>query len=222
MINLGGACYGGATVRSRQLETNKSRLLRIAVLVVAAAAVSAAPALADDAGGAAASQYSLGDQTMSINAGLFLPLFLLPSGVVLISGNPPQLTAGAVGSLSWAAYITPDIRLGADVGGNFTLSPNDNILLMLPFVVKVSYIFSFYPFELPVTMGVGANLVKYTTLSTIDLLLRPGVAAYWIYNSSWSFGLNVNYWFDMQFNTTASDTRYGSFLEFSLSALYHF
>ncbi len=170
----------------------------------------------------AASQYSLGDQTMSINAGLFVPLFLLPSGVVLLTGNPPQLTLGAVGSLSWAAYVTPQIRVGADVAGNFTLSPNSNVLLMLPFVVKGSYIFSFYPFEVPVTMGIGANIVKYTTLSTIDLLLRPGVAFYWIYNSSWSFGANLNYWFDMQFNTTASNTRYGNFLEFSLSALYHF
>ena len=195
---------------------------RLVVLAVLAFAVAAGPALADDAAAPAVSQYSLGDQTMSINAGLFLPLFLLPSGVVLITGSPPQLTAGVVGSLSWAAYVTPDIRLGADVGGNFTLSPNSNVLLMLPLVVKISYVFSFYPFEVPVTMGVGANLVKYTTLSTIDLLLRPGAAFYWIYNSSWSFGMNVNYWFDMQFNTTASNTRYGNFLEFSLSALYHF
>jgi len=209
-------------VRLRPLETTSSRRIRIALLVLAALAAAASPAVAADAGSATGSQYSLGDQTMSINAGLFLPLFLLPTGKVLITGNPPQLTAGAVGSLSWAAYITPEIRLGADLAGNFTLSPNSNILLMLPLVLKMSYIFSFYPFELPLTMGVGANLVKYTTMSTIDLLLRPGASLYWIYNSSWSFGLNVNYWFDMQFNTTASDTRYGNFLEFSLSALYHF
>ena len=209
-------------MRLRPLETTSSRRIRIALLVLAALAAAASPAVAADAGSATGSQYSLGDQTMSINAGLFLPLFLLPTGKVLITGNPPQLTAGAVGSLSWAAYITPEIRLGADLAGNFTLSPNSNILLMLPLVLKMSYIFSFYPFELPLTMGVGANLVKYTTMSTIDLLLRPGASLYWIYNSSWSFGLNVNYWFDMQFNTTASDTRYGNFLEFSLSALYHF
>jgi hypothetical protein len=198
------------------------KALRITALALAALALAAAPVSADDAGAPVASQYSLGDQTMSINAGLFLPLFLLPSGVVLITGKPPQLTAGAVGTLSWAAYVTPEIRLGGDVAGNFTLSPNSNVLLMLPFLAKISYVFSFYPFELPVTMAVGANIVKYTTLSSIDLLLRPGVALYWIYNSSWSFGINLNYWFDMQFNTTPSLTRYGSFLEFSLSALYHF
>ncbi|MGA2381712.1 MAG: hypothetical protein ABSG85_20635 [Spirochaetia bacterium] len=199
---------------------NKAARRTATVMLVLACA--SAPIFAADNSGASSSQYALGDQTMSINAGLFVPLFLLPTGTVLLAGSPPQLTLGAVGSLSWAAYVTPRIRLGADVAGNFTLSPNSNVLLMLPFVVKGSYIFTFYPFEVPLTMGIGMNIVKYTSLSTIDLLLRPGAAFYWIYNSSWSFGVNLNYWFDMQFNTNPTLTRYGNFLEFSLSALYHF
>jgi hypothetical protein len=195
---------------------------RRAAIVLLVLACVAAPAVAADNQAPAVSQYALGDQTMSISAGLFVPLFLLPSGVILLAGSPPQLSLGAVGSLSWAAYITPDIRLGIDVAGNFTLSPNSNVLLMLPFVAKGAYIFSFYPFEVPISLGIGMNIVKYTTLSTIDLLLRPGAAFYWIFNSSWSFGVNANYWFDMQFNSTPSNSRYGNFLEFSLSALYHF
>jgi hypothetical protein len=185
-------------------------------------ACMAAPVFAAENQEPGASQYALGDQTMSINAGLFIPLFLLPSGVVLLSGNPSQLTLGAVGSLSWAAYVTPAIRLGVDVAGNFTLDPNANVLLMLPFVIKAAYILSFYPFEVPLSFGVGMNIVKYTSLSSIDLLLRPGASFYWIYNSSWSFGVNLLYWFDMQFNPDPTKTRYGNFLEFSLSALYHF
>jgi hypothetical protein len=94
------------------------------------------------------------------------------------------------------------------------------VLLMLPFVVKAAYVFTFYPFEVPLSFGIGMNIVKYTTLSSIDLLLRPGASFYWIYNSSWSFGANLLYWFDMQFSS--GNERYGNFLEFSLSALYHF
>ena len=194
---------------------------RIAAALVLVLACASAPAFAADTG-PSTSQYSLGDQTMSINAGVFLPLFMLPSGVVLMAGSPPQLTPGAAGSLSWAAYVGPQIRVGLDIAGTFTLSPNANVLLMLPFIAKASYIFSFYPFEMPLSLGVGANIVKYTSLSTIDLLLRPGAGFYWIYNSSWSFGANLNYWFDMQFNTNADKSRFGNFLEFSLSALYHF
>jgi hypothetical protein len=186
-----------------------------------ALACAAAPGFAADSP-EGPSQYALGDQTMSINAGLFVPLFLLPTGTVFLSGNPPQLTLGAVGSLSWAAYVTPKIRVGADIGGNFTLSPNSNILLMLPLVPKISYVFTFYPFEVPLTFGIGVNLVKYVDKSSLDLLLRPGASFYWIYNANWSFGVNLLYWFDMQFNVDPSLSRYGNFLEFSLSALYHF
>jgi hypothetical protein len=178
----------------------------------------------EDSPGAQASQYSLGDQILTINAGLFLPLFLLPTWTPLLNDNGvSHLSPGATGSLCWAAYVTPDIRLGAEVGGSFCISPNDNSLLMLPFMAKASYVFTVYPIEIPVSFAAGMNIVKYTDLYTIDLLLRPGVAAYWIYNSTWSFGLNLNYWFDMQFDTTnAANNRVGNFLEISLSALYHY
>jgi hypothetical protein len=210
-----------ATLEPHREKTLKNASLGLIVLLLLASC-AATPAFAADSPAPGTSQYALGDQTMSINAGVFLPLFLLPSGVVLLAGSPPQLTVGAVGSLSWAAYVAPSIRLGVDLAGNFTLSPNSNILLMLPIVAKATYVFILYPFEVPVSMGVGMNIVKYTSLSSIDLLLRPGASFYWIYNSSWSFGINAQYWFDMQFNPTPGNTRYGNFLELSLSALYHF
>ena len=153
---------------------------------------------------------------------MFVPLFLLPGPVSLLTGNPPHLSLGVVGSLAWAAYVAPQVRLGMDIAGDFTLSPNGNSLLMLPFVAKASYIFTAYPFEVPVTLGVGMNIVKYVDKSTIDLLLRPGVSGYWIFNSSWSFGLNLNWWFDMKFAPNPTQSRIGNFLEISLSALYHF
>ncbi len=175
-----------------------SCLLAVVWSVVPAAA-------ADNPISGTVSQYSLGDQTLSINVGLFVPLFLLPTGTVLLASSPPHLSLGGDGYLSWAAYVTPHIRLGLDVAGTFTFDPNNNALLMLPFLAKISYSFMAYPFEIPVSLGVGMNVIKYTDLSTIDLLVKPGVALYWIYDSSWSFGLNVGYWFDMQFDTESGE-----------------
>ncbi len=106
-------------------------------------------------------------------------------------------------------------------GEYFSQSPNANPLLMLPLIAGI-YVFTAYPFEIPLTMGVGMNIVKYVAMTTIDLLLRPGASGLWIYNSSWSFGVNLNWWFDMQFAPTAEDSRIGNFLEVSLTALYHF
>jgi hypothetical protein len=194
------------------------------MLVLFACALS--NAFAAEAGAGPVSQYSLGDQTLSINAGLFVPLFLLPTGTWLLgpsSGDgPAHLSLGGVGSFSWAAYVSPRIRVGADIGGTFTFSPNANALLMLPILAKASYVFPFYPFELPVSFGVGMNIIKYVDQTTIDLLFRPGAALYWVFNSSWSFGLNLNYWFDMQFSPDPNMSRIANFLEVSLSALYHY
>jgi hypothetical protein len=220
----------------RSLHTGRKKRVKrfpfIITTVLFLLACSSAPLFAadepagnpEDKPGTQASQYSLGDQVLTINAGLFLPLFLLPTGTPLLNDNGvSHLSAGITGSLSWATYVTPEIRLGAELGGSYSVSPNSNSLLMLPFVAKASYIFTLYPIEIPVSFAVGMNVIKYTDLYTIDLLLRPGVSGYWIYNSTWSFGLNLNYWFDMQFDTTnPSNNRVGNFLEISLSALYHY
>jgi hypothetical protein len=196
---------------------------RLCVCACVLAAFSAvAPLWAAENPKAPASQYSLGDQTLSIGVGLFVPMFLLPTWVPLLASQPPHLSLGGEGYLSWAAYVTPQIRVGADLAGTFSFSPNGNALWMLPFLARVSYVFSFFPFEIPISMGLGINVVKYTDLSTIDLLVKPGAALYWAFDSSWSFGLNLGYWFDVQFATTPANSRVGNFLEVSLGALYHY
>ncbi|HYW82075.1 MAG TPA: hypothetical protein VFB30_02395 [Spirochaetia bacterium] len=179
------------------------------------------PLFAADSGNTP-SQYTLGDQTMSINAGLFIPLFLLPTGTVLLAGSPPHLSLGGVGSLSWAAYIAPQVRIGAEIGGSFTFDPNLNALLMLPILVKGTYVFSLYPFEIPVTLATGMNILSYVDQHYIDFVVRPGASLYYMFNASWSFGVNLNYWIDMQFSSKAGQSRTGNFLETSLSALYHY
>ena len=121
--------------------------------------------------------------------------------------------------LNWAAYVAPRIRVGVELGGTFTFDPNANLLLMLPILAKGAYVFSIYPFEIPVTFGAGINILKYTDQFYVDMLLKPGASLFWIFNSSWSFGFNLNYWMDFQFS---SNFRLGNFLEASLTALYHY
>ena len=164
-------------------------------------------------------QYSLGDQTLSINAGLLVPLFFLGYDGSIAGTN---LTLGGAGSLNWMAYVNSSIRVGIEVGGMFALSPNGNTLLALPITAKASYVFAIYPFEIPVSLGLGMNIVKYIDASTIDFILKPGVSGLWAFNASWSFGLNATYWWSMQFSDPPSEGRVGNFLELSLCALYHY
>ena len=211
-----------ATIQLHREKPRVTRTTRLCFLLLAVALCAAAPAFADQAAAPQVSQYTLGDQTMSINAGAFVPLFLIPSGVWFLATNPPQLTLGAAGSLSWAAYVAPQWRVGAEIAGSFGLSPNSNTLLMLPILAKATYVVSFYPFEVPLTLALGVDIVKYVSDWTIDPLVRPGAGFYWIYDSSWSFGINLDYWFDMQFASVASQSRIGNFLEVTLGALYHY
>ena len=164
-------------------------------------------------------QYTLGDQTLSINAGLFVPLFFL---TYQFAAAPTHLTVGGAGSLNWMAYVNSWLRVGIEVGGMFALSPNGNTLLSLPITAKASYVLSAYPFEIPFSLGVGMNVVKYIDTSMVDLILKPGVSGLWAYNASWSFGLNATYWWSMQFSKTVDQGRIGNFLELSLCALYHY
>ncbi len=166
--------------------------------------------------------YSLGDQTLSINGGIFVPLFFQELTGSLHTTN---LTPGGVGSLQWNTYIKSNFTIGAEIGGVFAFSPNLNILLLLPITVKASYIFSYFPFDFPVFLGTGIDIAKYQDNIHVDFMLKPGFSTYWRYNTSWSFGVNVVYWWILQpaTGTQAKDeTRMGNFLEISLSALYHF
>ena len=195
-----------------------NKRFRIAFAATVLALCALAPAF--PAGDSAPSQYALGDQTLSINAGLFLPLFFVSNQSGGLAGT--NLSIGGVGSIDWAAYLAPRVRIGAAIGGTFTFDPNWTALLMVPIVAKVSYLIDFYPWEVPLTFAGGINIIKYSDASTIDLLIKPGTGLLWTYNSSWTFGLNLNYWWDMQFASDPSQSRIGNFLELSLSALYHY
>ena len=137
---------------------------------------------------------------------------------------PTHLTLGGTGSISWMAYVTGAVRVGAEIGGMFAFSPNGNVLLALPILARAQYVLTFYPIEVPLSLGVGMNIVKYQDLATIDLLIKPGVSGLWIYDSKWSFGLNLAWWLDMQFAAAPNQdqSRTGNFLEVSFTALYHY
>jgi hypothetical protein len=169
----------------------------------------------------AASAYGLGDQTLSISLGPLVPLFYLAPGGSTATAN---LTLGGGGSLAWMAYLTGAVKVGVEIGGEFAFSrPNLNLLLMMPILVRAEYAFTIYPFEVPLSLAAGMNIVKYGDLRNIDLLFKPGAGVLYIYDSKWSFGLNLAWWVDLQFYPTdPSQARVGNFLEVSFSALYHF
>lgn len=168
--------------------------------------------------------YALGDQTLQISLGLFQPLFfaLGPTGVA-----PANLTPGGAGSIAWASYLSNEVTVGVEVGGSFSFTPNLRALWMVPIAARASYIISAYPFEFPIIASLGINISSLDDMFRVDPFLKAGGAFVWNYNSQWAFGANLTYWFvpqlyfDSSFAVTDS-SRLGNFLEFTLTAVYHF
>lgn len=168
--------------------------------------------------------YTLGDQILSINLGIFAPLFYTGSDE---GAQPANLSVGGVGSIAWASYLNNTMTVGAEMSGSFSFTPNLNTLFLLHFAGTYTYTIRRYPFEFPLHMAVGMNIARLQESTKIDPVVKPGASFYWAYNTQWSFGLNLKYWWIPQIYSSRSDvpqsdTRFGNFLEISLSALYHF
>lgn len=168
--------------------------------------------------------YSLGDQGLSINFGLFVPLFnaLSPQGA-----TSTNLSLGAAGELRWESYLSNNMTIGAEVAGAFALSPNRHALFMVPITARWSYIPRRFPYEFPLSVGAGVNFSRYLEKTKVDPIVKFGGGLFWNYSSQWAFGLNSIYWVLPQVYSTGSAagtaaSRIGNYLEFSLSALYHF
>lgn len=161
--------------------------------------------------------HSLGDQTLSISAGVFIPLFFQAfTGQYL----PMTLKVGGTGTLQWNAYLGPYFRMGIEVSTAFCMDPNKNPLVMLPITIKGAYVLNVSRFEFPFFLSAGINIIRYQEWSHVDLVFKPGFAAYWRYDANWSFGVNCTWWLDMQF--AGADSMMLNALEVTPSVFYHF
>ncbi len=174
-------------------------------------------------------QRALGDQAFSISAGVIIPLF-----TILLHDNPetsttagtvnPQLSVGGMGSLAYSFYLSPNIKVGLQLGGTFKWDINRNLLYMIPIAIKGSY--EFHPFSrltIPIHLALGINMTSWKEEFVVDPLIRPGFGVYFDWNIEWSFGMDFTYWFIPQINS--KDERFNSianFMDINVTAEYHF
>jgi hypothetical protein len=168
--------------------------------------------------------YDLGDKMLSINLGLLIPLFFQAANGSIAGTN---LSLGGSGSIRFESFLSSNVTLGGELGGSLSFSPNGRTLIMVPLTARVSYILRRYPFEFPLSFGAGINLTKLDDAFHIDPILKPAVSFYWNYNAEWAFGINLAYsWIPQIYSggglVPAEHTRFGNFLDVTLSALYHF
>ncbi len=179
----------------------------------------------------ATNKRSLGDQTFSISIGPIIPLKTILIGDWSdygVSAGPTQnnLTwAGGAGQLAYSFYLTPDIKLGLQVGGSFTSDINSDILYMIPIAVRGSYEFHLLNrFTIPLHLSLGICMSSWKEDNFhVDPLIRPGLGFYFDWNYEWSFGCDVSYFFIPQFDSDPDHhNAIGNFLDVMLTAEYHF
>lgn len=168
--------------------------------------------------------YGLGDKMLSINLGFLIPLFFQATNGSVDATN---LSLGGAGSIRFESFLSSHVTLGGELGGSLSFSPNGRTLIMVPLTARVSYILRRYPFEFPLSFGAGINFTKLDDAFHIDPIVKPAAAFYWNYNAEWAFGLNLAYsWIPQIYSgggqVPSDHTRFGNFLDVTLSALYHF
>jgi len=164
--------------------------------------------------------YSLGQHSISLSAGLLIPLFFQS-----FSGDysKTNLKLGVAGSLQWGIHLNNHWMVGLEGGGMFSKSIQENRLYQVAITAKGSYIIHFFPFEFPIFIGTGMDIVKYTDQIHLNWIVKPGFSSIWKYNINWGFGLNVVYWWVLQPWKYDPDLgRMGNFLEITATAQYNF
>jgi len=165
--------------------------------------------------------YSMGQQSFALSLGMFIPLFFMDFGGAIL--DTTNLSLGGFGSLQWGVHLDNHWLIGAEVGGSFSKSVQENFMYNLAITAKASYIIHAFPFEFPIFIGAGIDIVKYGAQSHLDFILKPGFASLWKYNVNWGFGLNVVYWWVPQpWPADPSMALMGNFLEVSVTAQYSF
>jgi hypothetical protein len=174
----------------------------------------------------------LGDQMLAFNAGAFLPLFTANPFDGTITGhlgNPDGMSLGANGTLRWGAFLNNIINIGLDLSWGFNLGPNgDFVSQFTPITARLSTFLRSGAFEFPLHLGLGMNILSYKNTTTLTPVVKAGASAVYNISPEWGFGLNLFYWWipDIYTSTevapTVEETRFGNFLEISLSAIYNF
>ncbi|WP_028973152.1 TP0733 family outer membrane beta-barrel protein [Spirochaeta cellobiosiphila] len=167
--------------------------------------------------------YVLGNRTFSINLGAGVPLFFQDFDGKSYSAN---LDLGMHGSLEMDFFLNNYFRTGISIGGMISGGPNDDNLYMVPIVWENIYELRRYPFLIPLSLGIGMNVSQYKDITQKDLIVKPGLGAYYYINSEWAFGLDLDYWWVPQIynrdDISNDQSRIGNFLGVTIGALYHF
>jgi hypothetical protein len=174
------------------------------------------PSLAE---GGPVNPFTRGEQLLQLNAGLQIPLFLLPE----TGYGVDNLKLGGVFSFSYHYFLARGFALGGSISAAFNGTIGDQTVFVLPLGLSAGYWWSRMPFDFCVSSELGAYLMRYNSKGMISPFAKIGGGALWRITSSWSLGLESFFWFipELHYGDYADLSQYSGFLETSIAAVYH-
>jgi len=164
--------------------------------------------------------YSRGDQTFIISLGTIFPAFFINNGKKLKNNFSPPVGGG--GTLSYNYYFNRHIFLGGELGGAFLPTISNDMFYGIFLGARTGYQFYWWRMEFPLNISLGMSWQRCLGDRYYGLYMKAGGAAYFRFNSEWSFGLSSNWYWIPEWTNVGSKNVDGIMLDVLLSARYHF
>jgi len=164
--------------------------------------------------------YSAGDKTFIISIGTVFPTVFLNNGEVIEHNFSPPV--GGTGSLAYNYFLGSHLFIGGEVGGMFFSTLGLNTAFIIPLGARVGYQFLLWRFEFPLNLTLGMTWHRFLNLGYYGFYMKGGGAAYYRFNSEWSFGLNANWFWFPEWTNEPKKNVDGNIIDLTLSVRYHF
>ncbi len=202
------------------------RILLTAFLLVFAVAVGSAQFEDEDepTPDFKGSPYDTGDQIFALHLGGIAPLFSIDPNTGDFNPFTDHLMFGGCGYIEWGSYLNSNMILGIEFCGLFSETPN-RVLYSIPVTAKFTYVIHTYPLEIPFSAGFGFGITKLQDQTYFGPILKLGGGIRFAIKGDWALGIITQGLFvpEIYFDAEKADkSRIGTFLEISLSAVYHF
>lgn len=133
-----------------------------------------------------------------------------------------KLIVGGSGTLGYQRFVFKDLTLGGDVSFGYSQTVGKNVFYFVPILFRAGWQFSAGKFEFPLSLGIGGAFENYLDRTYFGLAVHPNAAAFFRYNSSWSFGAHTGLYILPQWYKNPKYNYTGIIHDIGLTVRYHF
>ncbi len=163
-----------------------------------------------------------GSQSIELSPGGFVPLFVLDSAFSFYSCS--NMNPGAVFGIQYRYMLSRHLAVGGSISGSFVTTIGGRTLFLAPICASASWLGGSDLLEFDATLETGMNIMRLSGSGMISPIVKAGAGLSRYISDAWSIGGRFSWWFvpELHTGTYTNLNSYANFLEFGVSARYHF